>query len=143
MTQYPFLASVLLIAVAAAVLGRPESPLAEAGKTIVTADEKPKKVLRHVVLFKFKKTATKKQIRKVVTEFAALPKKIDTIIGFEMGTDVSVEDKTKGFTHGFVVTFRNKKGRAVYLPHPAHKAFVKIVGPVIDDVLVFDYWTAK
>lgn len=102
---------------------------------------KPKKVLRHVVLFKFKKTAAKKDIQKVVTEFAKLPKKIDTIIDFEMGTDVSVEGKAKGFTHGFVVTFKNAEGRKIYLPHPAHKAFVKIVGPVIDDVLVFDYWT--
>ena len=101
---------------------------------------KPKRVLRHVVLFKFKKTATKKQIARVVREFAALPKKIDAIHDFEMGTDVSVEKKAKGFTHGFVVTFRDEKGRDVYLPHPAHKAFVKIVGPVLEDVLVFDYW---
>jgi hypothetical protein len=102
-----------------------------------------KKVLRHVVLFKFKKSATKKQVQNVVDEFAKLPKKIDTIIDFEMGTDVSVENLSKGFTHGFVVTFNNAAGRKTYLPHPAHKAFVKIVGPVIDEVLVFDYYTTE
>ncbi|GAB4135602.1 MAG: Dabb family protein [Planctomycetaceae bacterium] len=102
-----------------------------------------RKVLRHVVLFKFKKSATKEQIQEVVTAFAALPKKIDTIIDFEMGTDVSIENKAKGFTHGFVVTFRNAQGRKIYLPHPAHKAFVKIVGPVLADVLVFDYYTTE
>ena len=93
------------------------------------------------MLFKFKESATKADIQKVVDAFAALPKKIDAISDFEMGTDVSVENKSKGFTHGFVVTFRNAQGRKTYLPHPAHKAFGKIVGPVLDDVLVFDYYT--
>lgn len=111
----------------------------------VNADAKaePEKLLRHVVLFKFKESATKVQIRNVVKEFAKLPKKIDAISDFEMGTDVSVENKSKGFTHGFVVTFRDVQGRKEYLPHPAHKAFVKIVGPILDDVLVFDYYTEK
>jgi hypothetical protein len=113
--------------------------------SLVNADAKtePKKLLRHVVLFKFKESATKDQIGHVVEEFAALPKKIDAISDFEMGTDVSVENKSKGFTHGFVVTFRDAQGRKEYLPHPAHKAFVKIVGPILDDVLVFDYYTER
>lgn len=97
-------------------------------------------MLRHVVMFKFKSDATQKQIDEVTTAFAALPKKIDAIKDFEWGTDVSVEKKSAGFTHCFVVTFADEKGREVYLPHPAHKDFVKIVGPVIDDVLVVDYW---
>lgn len=107
----------------------------------VKRDGSKKKVLRHVVLFKFKGDVSKLQIQEVVDAFAALPKKIDTIIGFELGTDVSVENKSKGLTHGFVVTFKNEKGRDTYLPHPAHKEFVKLVGPRLDDVLVFDYWT--
>lgn len=106
-------------------------------------DKAPKKVLRHVVLFKFKKDASKEKIDAVVKAFAALPSKIDTIVDFEKGTDVSVEGKAKGFTHGFVVTFASAKGREIYLPHPAHKEFVKLVGPVLEDVLVFDYWAEK
>ena len=31
--------------------------------------------------------------------------------------------------------------RAVYLPHPDHKAFGAVLGPHLDDVLVLDYWT--
>ena len=49
--------------------------------------------------------------------------------------------KSKGFTHCFVVTFADEKGREAYLPHPAHKAFVNVLLPVLDDVLVVDYWT--
>ncbi|QDU28446.1 Arylesterase precursor [Anatilimnocola aggregata] len=98
-------------------------------------------LLRHVVLFKFKSDVTKEQVQEVVDAFGQLPKKIAEIKGYEAGTDVSVEGKSEGFTHGFVVTFADEKGRDVYLPHPAHGEFVKLVGPRIDKVLVFDYWT--
>lgn len=101
----------------------------------------PNRLLRHVVLFKFKSTAGKDKIAQVVKAFKALPSKIEAIHDFEAGTDVSVENKSKGFTHGFVVTFRNEADRAIYLPHPAHQDFVKLVGPVLEDVIVFDYWT--
>ncbi len=101
------------------------------------------KLLRHVVLFKFKAEVTEAQVKEVVDAFAALPGKIDTIHSFEWGTDVSVENKAAGFTHGFLVTFRDEKGREIYLPHPAHQEFVKLVGPRIENVLVFDYWTSK
>ncbi|MFM9116121.1 MAG: Dabb family protein [Planctomycetota bacterium] len=101
----------------------------------------PKKgLLRHVVLFKFKAEVTPAQAQEVADAFAALPKKIDAIEGFEWGTDVSVENKSEGLTHGFVVTFRDEKGRDEYLPHPAHQEFVKLVGPRVEKVIVFDYW---
>ena len=99
--------------------------------------------LRHVVLFKFKPEVTKPQVQEVVRAFAALPQRIEAIVGFEHGVDVSVENKQKGFTHGFVVTFRDEKGRDIYLPHPAHQEFVKLVGPRVADVLVFDYWSGQ
>ncbi|MEE3373078.1 MAG: Dabb family protein [Planctomycetota bacterium] len=102
-----------------------------------------KSVLRHVVLFQFKDGTPPAKVKEIAVAFAALPSKIDTIVGFEWGTDVSVENKTKGFTHGFVVSFRDKAGRAVYLPHPAHQEFVKLVGPHLSDVLVFDYNTKE
>ena len=109
--------------------------------TGVKVTKDPRKLLRHVVLFKFKSTATRDQISEVVKAFRSLPEKIDAIHDFESGTDVSIENKSKGFTHGFLVTFRNEADRAIYLPHPAHKEFVSIVGPVLEDVIVFDYWS--
>jgi heme-degrading monooxygenase HmoA len=107
------------------------------------ATKKNEKVLRHVVLVKFKDDATKDQVQEVVTAFRALPKKIDAIIGFEDGTDVSSENLAQGFTHGFIVTFRDEKGRDAYLPHPEHEAFKKVALTRVDKVLVFDFWTAK
>ena len=100
----------------------------------------PAQVLRHVVLFKFKDAATAEDVRKIESAFCALPTRIDTIYDFEWGTDVSVENRQKGFTHCFVVTFLSEADRAVYIPHPAHTEFGALLGPHMDDVLVVDYW---
>ncbi|HET8736451.1 MAG TPA: Dabb family protein [Pricia sp.] len=100
-------------------------------------------VLRHVVMFKFKESATKDDIRKVREAFSALPSKIPEIVGYEWGTNNSPEGLDKGFTHIFFLTFNSEEDRAVYLPHPDHKAFGEVLGPHLDDVLVLDYWTRK
>jgi len=94
---------------------------------------------RHVVCFKFKDDATPAQIKKIETEFVALKKKIKTIVALEWGTNVSPEDRAKGFTHCFIVTFKDRAGLDVYLPHEDHQAFVAILKPILDDVFVFDF----
>jgi len=98
------------------------------------------RVLRHVVLFAFKPSSTPAEIAAVEAAFAALPAKIPEIQAFEWGTDVSVEGRAQGFSHCFLVTFADAAGRDAYLPHPAHQAFVELVGQHREKVLVFDYW---
>ncbi len=97
------------------------------------------KKIRHVVCFKFKEDATDAQIRKVEKAFAGLKKKIPEIKGLEWGVNNSPEGLNKGFTHCFIVTFADEKGREIYLPHPDHKAFVEILKPILDDVFVIDF----
>ena len=107
-------------------------------------DKKPSgKMLRHMVLFKFKDESSTADIKKVEDAFRALPSKIKEIKGFEWGRNNSPENLNQGFTHAFFVSFASEKGREVYLPHPAHKDFVKILSPHLDKVLVLDYWAGK
>jgi len=103
--------------------------------------EIPDRLLRHVVLFKFKDGTGEEQVGQIERAFCALQDKVDAIYDFEWGTDVSVENLQQGFTHCFVVTFLSEADRAAYLPHPDHKAFGKLLGPHLDKVLVIDYWT--
>jgi len=100
-----------------------------------------KKQLRHVVMFKFKESSTLADIQKVENAFAALPSKISAISDFEWGTNNSPEGLDKGFTHVFFVSFDSEADREIYLPHPAHKAFVDVLSPHLEDVLVMDYWS--
>lgn len=97
---------------------------------------------RHVVMFKFKDTATPAQVEAVEKAFGELPAKIDTIVAYEWGKSESVEGKNDGFTHCFFVTFKDKAGLETYIPHPAHVAFKEVLIPILDKALVFDY-TAK
>lgn len=100
-------------------------------------------VLRHVVMFKFKEGTAKEDISKVQKVFSALPSKIPQIHSYEWGTNNSPEGLDKGFTHIFFLTFKSEEDRAIYLPHPDHKAFGDVLGPYLDDVLVLDYWSGK
>ena len=101
----------------------------------------PAMLLRHVVLFKFKDDTRIEKIKEIENAFRALPSRIDAIHDFEWGTDVSVEGKSQGFTHCFVVTFLDETGRDAYLPHPAHDEFRSVIRPHLDKGLVIDYWT--
>jgi Stress responsive A/B Barrel Domain len=105
--------------------------------------KEPTKMLRHVVLFKFKDGTSADDIKKVEDAFRALPSKIKEIKGFEFGTNNSPENLNQGFTHSFFLTFNSEKDRATYLPHPAHKAFGEVLKPHLDKVLVIDYWAGK
>jgi hypothetical protein len=96
-----------------------------------------------VVLFSFKETATPEQIGAIEQTFRALPDKIDQIYGFEWGTDVSVENLSRGYTHCFLVTFLTEQDRDAYLPHPAHQEFVAALQPHLEQALVIDYWSKR
>lgn len=94
---------------------------------------------RHVVFFKFKDSATPGEVKSIEDAFIELAKKIDTVKAFEWGTNVSPENLNDGFTHCFFVTFADKAGLEVYLPHAAHQEFVSKLKPLLDKVCVLDY----
>lgn len=105
--------------------------------------EAAEKVLKHIVMYKFKDDVSPAQLQEVIDAFAGLPKKVSTIIGFEHGTNVSKEGKSEGFTHVFVVTFKSETDLANYLVNPAHDEYVKVVRDRRDKVIVFDYWIER
>lgn len=112
------------------------------------SSESPRKIeknpalgkLRHVVVFKFKDDTAPAKVQEIIDAFAALPEKIDSIVDFEWGVNNSPEGHDQGFTHVFLVTFEDEAGRDKYLPHPAHKAFVKLLLPHLEKVFVVDYF---
>ena len=96
-------------------------------------------VYRHVVCFKFKDEATENQITAIEKAFTALPSKINSITDYEWGTNVSPENLAQGYTHCFIVSFKDKKGLEAYLPHKDHKAFVEQLLPILDKAFVIDF----
>lgn len=97
--------------------------------------------VRHVVVFKYKPEATEAEIAQVTKAFSELKKTIPGIISFEHGINDSPEKKNQGFTHVYMVTFKNAEARDTYLPHPEHKKFGQLLGKlnILEDLFVVDY----
>jgi hypothetical protein len=109
----------------------------------ITSAAQAAEKINHVVCFKFKSTASAQDIKQVEDAFRALKQKIPEVAKLKWGTNISKEQKDKGFTHCFLLTFKTAKDRDTYLEHPEHKAFAKLVGPVVDDVFVLDFKSKK
>ncbi len=101
------------------------------------------KLLRHAVYFKYKDSSSVTAVKQVETAFRLLPSKIKEIKSFEWGQNNSPEKLNQGFTHCFFLTFGSEADRDIYLKHPDHKAFGKVLGPHLDKVFVFDYWAEQ
>lgn len=109
------------------------------GVTFANTEAKSEEVFRHFVSFQFKENTTEHKYMEIIGEFMELKNKIDTIVDIEWGTTDNIEPLNDGYTHAFLVTFKNKEGLEIYLPHPEHKKFVEIIKPHLEKVFVFDY----
>lgn len=99
-------------------------------------------LFRHFVSFQFKEGTSDEKKDELVKAFLELKSEIEEIVDLEWGETDNIEPLNDGFTHSFLVTFKDKAGLATYLPHPAHEAFVERLKPHLEKVYVFDY-TAK
>ena len=97
-------------------------------------------MLRHVVLFKWKPETSPEKIREIEAALSRLPAEIPEIVGFEWGTDISVQGFDAGFTHCLVVSLASEGDRDVYLPHPAHVEFLALSRPHVEKLVVVDYY---
>ena len=111
----------------------------------LTRAQTPAAPVRHIVVFKYRPTATPAQIAEVTTAFRGLKTAIPGVVAFEDGVNNSPEKKNLGFTHVYMLTFENLAARDAYLPHPKHKEFGQLLGKlgVLEDAFVVDYVAAK
>lgn len=100
-------------------------------------------MVHHLVLFRFRADLPDGAMASVFAELRALQARIDGITGFSGGADCSSEGLTKGYTHGFCMSFQDEAARDAYLPHPEHQRVVELLLPMLEDgmngVLSFDY----
>ena len=97
--------------------------------------------LRHIVVFKYKASASNAQIQQVTDAFRALQQQIPGIHAFEHGVNNSPEGLDQGFTHVHTLTFESVQARDTYLPHPRHQEFGALLKQldILDGVFVVDY----
>lgn len=62
------------------------------------------------------------------------------VLSVQGGKDNSIEPFANGNTHGFVMTFATAEDRTYYVKEdPAHAAFVKSVGALVEKITVLDF----
>jgi hypothetical protein len=94
-------------------------------------------MIQHFVFFKFKESAQPEAIQQHLQMFAALPALIPEIGSYTAGVALEGEQPKK-FDTAHYVTFENQDDLAVYLPHPAHQAFIAANKANWQEVLVVD-----
>ncbi|XAR49727.1 hypothetical protein NMG60_11033009 [Bertholletia excelsa] len=102
-------------------------------------EAKPKGVVKHILLAKFKDSVPPEQIDQLIKGYASLVPRIEPMKAFHWGQDVSIENLHQGFTHVFESTFETVEGIADYVSHPAHVEFANIFLPALEKFLVVDY----
>ena len=95
--------------------------------------------IKHVVLLKFKSATTESQISGFFDELESLTQKIPGLNHFMGGPYSSPEGLNQGYTHGFVMSFRDAAARDGYLPHPEHERVKSAIVPHLDQIVAFDF----
>ncbi|KAF8937319.1 hypothetical protein EDD21DRAFT_373285 [Dissophora ornata] len=94
--------------------------------------------IKHIVLFKVKAELSEQDGKDLLKEVRNLKERVPGVETVELG--VNFNARSKGYTHGFTMDFKDKNGLDVYDKSEAHIDAVKnYLLPRIDDILVFDY----
>lgn len=98
-------------------------------------------MVRHIVMFDFS-NLTAEQTASLVKGFEELAQ-VPEVLEFEWGTENNAEDSPLGFTHSFLLTFKDFDSRTAYLNSKEHRAYEQEVMKFRNKVLVFDYLSKK
>lgn len=93
--------------------------------------------IRHIVMFDFS-NLTEDTTNSLIRGFEAL-KDVPGVLEFEWGTENNAEDSSKGFTHCFILTFKDFDARTAYLNSKEHREYEQEVMKYRSQALVFDY----
>ena len=96
--------------------------------------------IRHVVIVKFNEEVSSEDTETSLKAFDALADELDIVLAYERGLQNSKEGLDGGFTHVFLLDFKDEQARDQYVVHPSHKKFVEEnLVPNVERVMVVDY----
>lgn len=95
--------------------------------------------VQHMVILKFKPEVTQERIDELFAMVDAMQGKIPGIEYCKGGPYSSPEGFNQGYTHGFLVTFKDAAARDAYLPHPEHDKVRDALLASIEAAVAFDF----
>ncbi|KAG0365204.1 stress responsive A/B barrel domain-containing protein [Gamsiella multidivaricata] len=93
----------------------------------------------HLILLKIKSSLTEDQAQDILKAVAALKDQLpDVVESVHLGTNFSA--RSKGFTHGFTMIFKDRAALETYDKSSEHiKVVQEVIRPNIDDLICVDY----
>ncbi len=95
--------------------------------------------IKHIVLIEFKPEVSTEQIEDFFSLIKELENHIPGLLDYCGGSYFSPEGFNRGFTHGFIMTFKDSSARDEYLVHPEHKAAAETMIPLLQNSVAFDF----
>lgn len=99
-------------------------------------------MLAHCVFLKVLPTHDPEDTETVLRALGGIADDVDGMLSFESGPNRDFEQKTPDYTHGFVVTFRDRDAHLAYEKHPKHvelgARLVAMCDGGADGIAVFD-----
>ena len=95
--------------------------------------------VQHIVMIEFKDGTSDEAITEALNAVGELKDKIEGVLEVQSGKDFS--GRAGNFTHGIIVTMRDKDVLSAYGPHPAHKEVQGLLGPIVETLWVIDFET--
>jgi hypothetical protein len=94
--------------------------------------------MHHIVILRFK-PGKEDAPPKLFAALAALKGTLPGILHFAAGPYSSQEGLNEGYTHGFLMTFKDAASRDIYLDHPEHVKVKNQFLPTIEKIVAFDF----
>ena len=94
-------------------------------------------MLNHVVMFRFKKSASESAIADVVEGLRRLPGIIAEIKEFQVGRDLS--HLARSYDLALIAGFENLESLGSYDAHPAHRAVVEKIKELSESIVSVDF----
>ncbi len=99
--------------------------------------------IKHAVIMKLKPSTSPQKVREIFAALENLRRVIPGLMDFSGGPYSSSEGLNQGFTHGFVMTFKDAASRDGYIPHPEHDKVKELIIPELEGgvkgIVAFDW----
>lgn len=74
--------------------------------------------VEHIVWVRFKPGIDDSRIAEHMASLMSLPDRVPGIVSLRLGENFT--DRADGYTHGIIITFRDRAGLHTYAAHPEH-----------------------
>ena len=91
--------------------------------------------IEHIVLLEKKDDATDEQTQAALSGIRSLEEKIPGVLEVKISNNIT--DRAP-YSHGAIITMRDRETLAGYGPHPAHQQVLQLLQPVAANLVVVD-----